>query len=82
MKTQDVELKLSAIYYWLHRLRASWKLPRKSHEKRPEKAERFMQVTRLEVLSIPEDRDIHVWVEDEHRLWSRGRLPLKGQCYP
>jgi len=62
-------------------LRASWKLPRKSHEKRnPDEAERFMQeiVTRLEELSIPDDRDIHIWVEDEHRLGSRGRLPLRG----
>ena len=29
LKTQHVELKLSAVYYWLYR--SSWKLPRKSH---------------------------------------------------
>jgi hypothetical protein len=35
-------------------------------------------VTRLEELSIPDDRDIHIWIEDEHRLGSRGHLPLRG----
>jgi transposase len=32
-------------------------------------AELFMQeiVTRLEALLIPDDRNIHIWVEDEHR---------------
>lgn len=80
-----VELKLSAVYYWLHQLRGSWKLPRKSHEKRdPDKAERFKQeiVSRLEELAIPIDRDVHVWVEDEHRYGLMSVLPrcwtLKG----
>jgi len=70
LKTQHVQLSLSGIYYWLHRLRGSWKLPRKSHEKRNQKeAEQFMEeiVSRLEELSIPDDCDIHIWVEDEHR---------------
>ena len=81
LKTQHVELKLSGIYYWLHRLRASWKLPRKSHEKRnQEEAERFMQeiVSRLEELSIPDDRDIHIWVEDEHRY---GLMSVIRRCW-
>jgi len=79
LKTQGVELKVSAIYYWLHRLRASWKLPRKSHEKRnPAEAERFMVEIRLEELSIPYDRDIHVWVEDEHRY---GLMSVIRRCW-
>ena len=81
LRTRDVELKLSAIYYWLYRLRASWKLPRKSHEKRNPKArECFMKeiVTRLEELSIPDDRDIHVWVEDEHRY---GLMSVIRRCW-
>lgn len=76
-----VELKLSAVYYWLRRLRASWKLPRKSHEKRnPDEAERFKQeiVSRLEELSIPVDRDVHVWVEDEHRY---GLMSVLRRCW-
>ncbi len=81
LKTQHIELKLSAVYYWLHRLRASWKLPRKNHEKRnPDEAERFMGeiVTRLEELSIPDDRDIHIWVEDEHRY---GLMSVIRRCW-
>ncbi len=31
---RDKELKLGAIYYWLRQLRASWKVPRKSHKKK------------------------------------------------
>jgi len=81
LKTQHVELKLSAVYYWLRRLGASWKLPRKSHEKRnPDEAFRFMQeiVTRLEELSIPDDRDVHIWVEDEHRC---GLINVIRRCW-
>jgi len=78
---RGVDLKLGGVYYWLHRLRGSWKLPRKSHEKRnPLEAERFIGeiVTRLEELSIPDDRDIHVWVEDEHRY---GLMSVIRRCW-
>ena len=35
LKTErDKELKLAAIYYWLRQMRASWKVPRKSHKKK------------------------------------------------
>lgn len=76
-----VSLKLSAVYYWLRRLRASWKLPRPSHEKRdPDEAERFKReiVSRLEALSIPIERDVHVWVEDEHRY---GLMKVIRRCW-
>ena len=78
---RGVDLKLGGVYYWLHRLRGSWKLPRKSHEKRnPLEAELFIQeiVTRLEALSIPDDRDIHIWVEDEHRY---GLMSVIRRCW-
>ncbi len=31
---RNKELKLGAIYYWLRQMRASWKVPRKSHKKK------------------------------------------------
>ena len=78
---RGVALKLGGVYYWLHRLRGSWKLPRKSHEKRnPLEAELFIQeiVTRLEAQSIPDDREIQVWVEDEHRY---GLISVIRRCW-
>ena len=63
-----VYLKLSAIYYWLRQLRASWKLPRPNHEKgNPEAKESFKReiLSRLESLAIPIHRNVHIWVEDE-----------------
>ena len=31
---RNKELRLGAIYYWLRQMRASWKVPRKSHKKK------------------------------------------------
>ena len=64
----DVSLKLNAIYYWLGHTRASWILPRPDHEKgNPEAREIFKReiLPRLESLSIPIGRNVHIWVEDE-----------------
>jgi transposase len=78
---RGVDLKLGGVYYWLHRLRGSWKLPRKSHRKRNSaETERFIReiVALLEELSIPDDREIHVWVEDEHRY---GLISVIRRCW-
>ena len=78
---RGVDLKLGGVYYWLHRLRGSWKLPRKSHEERNSaESKRFMEeiVRLLEELSIPDDQDIHVWVEDEHRY---GLISVIRRCW-
>jgi transposase len=74
-------LKLSAIYYWLDHLQASWKLPRPNHEKRnPEARESFKReiLSRLESLSIPIERYVHIWVEDEHRY---GLMKVIRRCW-
>jgi transposase len=74
-------LKLSAIYYWLRRLRASWKLPRPNHEKaNPEAKESFKLeiLSRLESLAIPIYRNVHIWVEDEHRY---GLMKVIRRCW-
>jgi transposase len=77
----DVSLKLDAVYYWLRYLRASWKLPRPNHEKRnPEARESFKReiLSRLESLSIPIERYVHIWVEDEHRY---GLMKVIRRCW-
>ena len=33
-RERGIELKLGGVYYWLNRLEASWKVPRKSHKKK------------------------------------------------
>jgi transposase len=80
-KERGVELELSGVYYWLHRLRGSWKVPRKSHVKKDSDAqEQFKQeiVSRLEALDVPVDCRVHVWVEDEHRY---GLISVLRHCW-
>lgn len=65
-----VNLSLGGVYYWLHRMNGSWKLPRPRHNKQnTQQVEEFKReiVSRLESLDIPIGVPIHVWVEDEHR---------------
>jgi putative transposase len=74
-------LKLSAIYYWLNQLRASWKLPRPEHEKGDPKAKESFKreiLSRLESLAIPIHRNVHIWVEDEHRY---GLMKVIRRCW-
>jgi len=74
-------LKLSAIYYWLRQLRASWKLPRPNHEKRDSEAREIFKreiLSRLESLAIPIHRNAHIWVEDEHRY---GLMNIIRRCW-
>jgi transposase len=76
-----VSLKLNAIYYWLGYTRASWILPRPEHEKGdPEAKENFKReiLSRLESLSIPIGRNVHIWVEDEHRY---GLMKVIRRCW-
>jgi len=37
LKERDINIKQGGVYYWLHRLNASWKVPRRSHIKKDEK---------------------------------------------
>ena len=65
---RGIDLKLGGVYYWLHKLRSSWKVPRPKHKNQdPDEVEAFMKeiVSYLEALDVPEDQAVHVWVEDE-----------------
>jgi len=62
---REIDLNLSGVYYWLTKLKASWKVPRKSHVKKdPDASEEFKReiVTRLEALDVPADRRVHIRV--------------------
>jgi transposase len=78
---RKIGLKLSGVYYWLRRVRGSWKVPRKSHKDQdPKEVERFKQefVSKLEAVPIPEGEPIHIWVEDEHRY---GLISIVRRCW-
>lgn len=67
---RGVNLKLGGVYYWLHRIKGSWKLPRPKHKgQNTEKLEEFKReiLSRLKALDIPIGVPIHIWIEDEHR---------------
>ena len=78
---RGIDLKLSGVYYWLDKLKGSWKVPRPKHKDQDSEAvERFKEeiVSRLEALDVPDDRDVHVWVEDEHRY---GLISVIRRCW-
>ena len=78
---RGIDLKLSGVYYWLDKLKASWKVPRPKHKDQdPEAVEQFKEeiVSRLEALDVPDDRPVHVWIEDEHRY---GLISVIRRCW-
>lgn len=78
---RGIDLKLGGVYYWLHRIKGSWKMPRPKHkDQKPEEVEEFRKgiVSRLEALGVPADRDVHVWIEDEHRY---GLISVLRRCW-
>ena len=71
-----VKLSLGGVYYWLERLKASWKVPQTSHvEKDPAEVAAFKEQfeERLAPLAASKGKPLHVWVEDEYRfgLWTK-----------
>jgi transposase len=75
------ELKLGGVYYWLYKLKSSWKVPRPKHKDQdPDEVAAFRKeiVSRLEALDVPEDQAVHVWVEDEHRY---GLISVLRRCW-
>jgi transposase len=69
------ELKLGGVYYWLYKLKSSWKVPRPKHKDQdPDEVAAF----RKEIVSRLEDQAVHVWVEDEHRY---GLISVLRRCW-
>jgi len=78
---RGIDLTLSGVYYWLYKLRSSWKVPRPKHKDQdPDEFEAFKKeiVSRLEALDLPDSRTVHVWVEDEHRY---GLISVLRRCW-
>ena len=78
---RGIDLKLGGVYYWLYKLNSSWKVPRPRHKNQePDEVEAFKKeiVSRLEALDIPDNRVVHVWVEDEHRY---GLISVLRRCW-
>jgi len=78
---RGIDLKLGGVYYWLYKLKSSWKVPRPKHKDQdPDEVEVFKKeiVSRLEALDVPEGQVVHVWVEDEHRY---GLISVLRRCW-
>ena len=74
-------LSLQGVYYWLGKLRAVLKVPRKAHALQTPGAAAAFQRTlceKLENLKLAGGRPVRVWVADEHRY---GLLPVVRRCW-
>ena len=63
-------MSVSGVYYWLGKVKASHKIPRKIHDKQdPDEKESFKKdiVEKFQELDIPAGRPVRVWIQDEHR---------------
>jgi len=81
LKEHDIKLSLSGVYYWLRKLGASLKWPRKRHHKQdPQEVQQFKQqaVNRLLALPIPRDKRVRIWIQDEHRY---GLISSVRRCW-
>jgi len=80
-KKRHIQLTLSGVYYWVHRVGGCLKVPRKSHVKKDEAAVAAFQqqiVALLAALEIPVGRRVQVWIEDEHRY---GLIRVTRRCW-
>lgn len=81
LEKQGTSLTPSGVYYWLRKIRASWKVPRKSHVKKaPEAEETFKAafVSKLEGLFLPAKGTVRIWVVDQHRY---GLISFIRRCW-
>ncbi len=78
---RGIEMSISGVYYWLKKVKASHKLPRKIHAKQdPDEKESFKEniVDNLQALDIPAGIPIKVWIQDEHRY---GLISTIRRCW-
>lgn len=80
-KEQGIPLSHSGVHYWLCKVRASWKVPRKSHVKKDPDAEETFKATfvsKLEALPLPAEGTVRMWVLDQHRY---GLISFIRRCW-
>lgn len=78
---RGIGMSLWGVYYWLGKVKAHPKVPRKAHHKQdPDEKEAFKRtfVDKLNDLEIPTGRPIRIWVEDEHRY---GLISNTRRCW-
>lgn len=78
---RGIQMSISGVYYWLGKVKASHKIPRKIHDKQdPDEKESFKEniVEKLQELDIPADRPVRIWIQDEHRY---GLISTIRRCW-
>ena len=66
----NIDMTIWGVYYWLDKVKASHKMPRKIHaDQDPDEKKAFKEniVDNLQGLDIPAGKSVRVWIQDEHR---------------
>lgn len=74
-------LSISGVHYWLRKLGASLKWPRKQHDQQDtEEVQHFRRhvINDLITLPIPADKPVRIWIQDEHRY---GLISSVRRCW-
>jgi transposase len=77
----EQKLTLDGVYYWLGKLGAVLKVPRKTHaQKDADQGAEFQRTlcAKLKNLSVAGGRPVRIWVADEHRY---GLIPVVRKCW-
>lgn len=78
---RGIQMSLWSVYYWLGKVKARHKVPRRVHEKQdPDQRQAFPDEieSKLEALDIPSGQRVRIWVEDEHRY---GLISTLRRCW-
>ncbi len=78
---RQIQLSLSGVHYWLTKVRARCKVPRKKHKDQDSlEVETFKAevVDKLHELDLPKDKCVCIWIEDEHRY---GLISSVRRCW-
>jgi len=77
----ETKLTVKGVYYWLGKLGAVLKVPRKTHAQKNAAASAQFQRTlcaQLKNLNVAGGKRVRVWVADEHRY---GLIPVVRRCW-
>ena len=78
---RNIDMSIWGVYYWLKKVKASHKLPRKIHaDQDPDEKAAFKEniVGNLQELDIPAGKSVRVWIQDEHRY---GLISTIRRCW-
>lgn len=81
LSQRGIPTTLWGVYYWLKKVKAKSKVPRKTHkDQNPEELEDFKAhiVDTLNTLDIPQDQRVYIWIQDEHRY---GLISTLRRCW-